>query len=293
MQTEEHENNSPERGWLARITHFLSHEPQDRDDLLAIMRAAKQKALIDTEAFDMIEGVLEVAQTQVRDIMIPRPQMVVLEYDQSFSEVLPIVLESGHSRFPVVGEDRDDVIGILLAKDLLRFAMGNQETFNLSALIRPTTFVPESKRLNVLLKEFRSNRNHMAIVVDEYGGVIGLITIEDVLEEIVGEIADESDTEEVENIVAKATNEFSINALTPIEEFNIYFKTDFSDVEFDTIGGLVMHHLGYLPKIGESASINEFTFTVSNADARRILWFTVKRTAPMEKPASMAKTVNE
>jgi magnesium and cobalt transporter len=203
------------------------------------------------------------------------------------------VLESGHSRFPVSGEDRDDVTGILLAKDLLRFAINRQEEFNLNLLIRPTIFVPESKRLNVLLKEFRSNRNHMAIVVDEYGGVVGLVTIEDILEEIVGDIADESDTEEVENIVAKTAGEFSVNALTPIEEFNTYFKTNYSDVEFDTIGGLIMHHLGYLPKVGETTDIDTITFTISSADARRILWLNVKQTAPVEKSETLVKTANE
>jgi magnesium and cobalt transporter len=293
MQDDHENNSSQERGWLARITHFLSHEPQDRDDLLAIMRAAKQRALIDTEAFDMIEGVLEVAQTQVREIMVPRAQMVSIESDQTLAEILPIVLESGHSRFPVSGEDRDDVTGILLAKDLLRFAINRQEEFNLNLLIRPTIFVPESKRLNVLLKEFRSNRNHMAIVVDEYGGVVGLVTIEDVLEEIVGDIADESDTEEVENIVARAVGEFSVNALTPIEEFNSYFKTNYSDVEFDTIGGLIMHHLGYLPKVGETTSIDSISFTVSSVDARRILWLTAKQTAPVEKNETLIKSANE
>jgi magnesium and cobalt transporter len=273
---DDHLSQSHERGWLARITHFLSHEPQDRDDLLAIMRAAKQRALIDTEAFDMIEGVLEVTQTQVRDIMVPRAQMVTLEYDQPLSEVLPIVLESGHSRFPIVGEDRDDVIGMLLAKDLLKYALSDHDQFSLKNLIRPTTFVPESKRLNVLLKEFRINRNHMAIVVDEYGGVVGLVTIEDILEEIVGDITDESDTEEAEFITPKNNGEYAVNALTPIEDFNAYFNTQFSDAEFDTIGGLVMQHLGYLPKAGEVIELEGFVFTVTNADARRVHGLMVK-----------------
>lgn len=274
--SDEHQNNGHERGWLGRILHFLSHEPQDKDDLIAIMRAAKQRALIDTEAFDMIEGVLAVSETQVRDIMVPRAQMVTLEIDQSLEELLPIVLETGHSRFPIVGEDRDDIIGILLAKDLLKYALVNREQFNLQGLIRAATFVPESKRLNVLLKEFRVNRNHMAIVVDEYGGVVGLVTIEDILEEIVGDISDESDIEEVEFITRKANGEYAVNALTPIEDFNAYFNATFSDAEFDTIGGLVMQHLGYLPKVGEVVELDNFVFTITNADERRIHWMIVK-----------------
>ncbi|MFI4954609.1 MAG: HlyC/CorC family transporter [Gammaproteobacteria bacterium] len=284
--SDEHQTNGNgnERGWLGRILHFLSHEPQDKDDLIAIMRAAKQRALIDTEAFDMIEGVLAVSQTQVRDIMVPRAQMVTLEFDQSLEEILPTVLESGHSRFPIVGEDRDDVIGILLAKDLLKYALIDREQFSLKGLIRAATFVPESKRLNVLLKEFRVNRKHMAIVVDEYGGVVGLVTIEDILEEIVGDISDESDIEEIEFITRKANGEYAVNALTPIEDFNAYFNATFSDAEFDTIGGLVMQHLGYLPKAGEVVELDNFVFTVTNADQRRIHWMIVKMLAGEESP---------
>ena len=283
--SDEHQSNGNVRGWFARIIHFLSHEPQDKDDLIAIIRAAKQRALIDTEAFDMIEGVLEVSQTQVRDIMVPRAQMVTLEFDQTLEEVLPIVLESGHSRFPVVGEDRDDVIGILLAKDLLKYELVNREQFNLKSLIRAATFVPESKRLNVLLKEFRVSRKHMAMVVDEYGGVVGLVTIEDILEEIVGDISDESDIEEIEFITRKANGEYAVNALTPIEDFNAFFNAQFSDAEFDTIGGLVMQHLGYLPKAGEVIELDNFVFTITNADERRIHWMIVKVLSGEETPA--------
>lgn len=289
---DDHSQSPDERGWVARLLHFLSHEPQDRDDLLAIMRAAKQRSLIDTEAFDMIEGVLEVAQTQVRDIMVPRAQMVTLDYDQTIGEVLPILLDSAHSRFPVTGEDKDDVIGILLAKDLLKYALGDQEQFNVKSLIRPAVFVPEGKRLNVLLKEFRNNRNHMAIVVDEYGGVVGLVTIEDILEEIVGDISDESDTEEAEFIIPKATGEYTVNALTPIEDFNNFFHCTFSDAEFDTIGGLVMQHLGYLPKVGETVELEDFTFTVTNSDARRIIWLSVKMVHPVKSPEHLEKTTH-
>jgi len=284
--SEDHQTNGNERGWFARVIHLLSNEPQDKDDLIAIMRAAKQRALIDTEAFDMIEGVLAVSQTQVRDIMVPRAQMITLEFDQTLEEIMPTVLESGHSRFPVVGEDRDDVIGTLLAKDLLKYSLAEKEQFNLKGLLRAATFVPESKRLNVLLKEFRVNRKHMAIVVDEYGGVVGLVTIEDILEEIVGDISDESDIEEVEFIIRKANGEYAVNALTPIEDFNAYFNATFSDAEFDTIGGLVMQHLGYLPKVGEVVELDNFVFTITNADERRIHWMIVKVLSNEELPES-------
>lgn len=255
--------------WLRRLVG--GGEPRDRDELVAELREAGQRGLIDADALSMIEGVLEVADLQVRDIMVPRSQMVVLDRDDSPDKLLPVIVESGHSRFPVIGEDRDQVVGILLAKDLLRhFGQGDGGEFDMRELLRPAVFVPESKRVNVLLKEFRVSRNHMAVVVDEYGGVSGLVTIEDVIEEIVGDIADEYDIEEDQTIRREGERQYAVHALARIEDFNEYFGTAFSDEEFDTIGGLVMHQFGRLPKRGESVSIDGFDFKVLRADRRRI-----------------------
>ena len=219
---------------------------------------------------------------QVRDIMIPRAQMVTVSRDDSIDDILPVIIESGHSRFPVVGENRDEVVGILLAKDLLRYRFDDSERFDLRELIRPAVFVPESKRLNVLLKEFRASRNHIAIVVDEYGGVAGMVTIEDVLEQIVGEIADEHDIEEGTFILRRSDTNYIIKALTPIEDFNEYFGTRFSDEEFDTIGGLITHAFGHLPKRGETVQLDHLLFKVVRADNRRVhmLELTVQAAAP-------------
>jgi magnesium and cobalt transporter len=254
--------------WLKRLTQ---EGPNDRAELVEFIRAAARGGLIDGDAVQMIQGVLRVADRHVRDIMVPRSQMVVLERDSGPQELLPAVIESGHSRFPVIGDDRDQIAGILLAKDLLRyFAEGAKGGWDIREVLRPASFVPESKRLNVLLKEFRASRNHMAIVVDEYGGVSGLVTIEDVIEEIVGEIADEYDTDEDQAIRREGEKQFAVLALARVQEFNEYFGTRFSDEEYDTIGGLVMHQFGRLPRRGEAVTMDGIEFKVLRADRRRI-----------------------
>ena len=258
--------------WLRRLTQGLASEPQDRSELVTMMREAAERGLLDADALTMLEGVLEVGDLQVRDIMVPRAQMVFVRRDQPAARILPVVVESGHSRFPVMDEDRDDIVGILLAKDLLRlFATESHERFDIREFMRPVVFVPESKRLNVLLKEFRHNRNHMALVVDEYGGVSGLVTIEDVIEQIVGDIDDEFDVEDDHNIRKEAERQFTVRGVTRIEEFNEYFGAHLSEEEgFDTVAGLLMKQLGRLPRRGEAASIDGFEFRVTRADRRRI-----------------------
>ncbi len=262
-------NGSAGRSWLERLGRAFGSEPRSRDDLIELIREATESGLIESDTLAMIEGALEVDELQVRDVMIPRSQMVVLSQGSSLDDILPIILESGHSRFPVVGEDKDEIQGILLAKDLLRL-VGRDSDVLLADLIRTPVIIPESKRLNVLLREFRVNKNHMAIVVDEYGGVSGLITIEDVLEEIVGDIDDEHDTEAVEDIQRLGEGRFQVQALTPIEDFNEALGTAFSDDEFDTIGGLVVAEFGRLPEVGESVGIDGWTFQVTAADDRRL-----------------------
>ena len=257
--------------WLKRLTQGLASEPQDREELLAVLRDAGERGLVDSDALSMIEGVLEVSDLQVRDIMVPRAQMVFIRRDERAAAILPKVVESGHSRFPVMDEDRDDIVGILLAKDLLRLAGEKRERFDIREFMRPALFVPEAKRLNVLLREFRRNRNHMAIVVDEYGGVSGLVTIEDVIEQIVGEIDDEFDVEDDLNIRRDAERQFTVRGVTRIAEFNEYFGAQLSEEEgFDTVAGLLMKQLGHLPRRGESATIDGFEFRVLRADRRRI-----------------------
>jgi magnesium and cobalt transporter len=269
------------RSWIERLGHFLQIDPKNRDELLSVLREAQDNQIIDLDALAMIEGVLQVSEMQVRDIMIPRAQMVVVLRDMSMQEVLPIVVDSAHSRYPVVGENRDEVIGILLAKDLLPyFQLETQDKFNLREIMRPVAFIPESKRLNVLLKEFRASRNHIAIVVDEYGGVAGMVTIEDVLEQIVGEIEDEHDYED--DIYIMEHNAQHAKAITPIEEFNEHFGSEFSDEEFDTIGGLIMSTLGRLPKRGERVVLGGFNFKILRADGRRVYLIQVKRVEPNE-----------
>jgi hemolysin (HlyC) family protein len=256
--------------WLKKITQSLG-EPQDRADLVSILRAAGERAVIDDDALTMLEGVLEVADLQVRDIMVPRGQMISVRRDDPPARILPTVVESGHSRFPVMDDDRDDIIGILLAKDLLRmYATGSKDRFDIREYMRPAVFVPESKRLNVLLKEFRRNRNHMAIVVDEYGGVAGLVTIEDVIEQIVGEIDDEFDVEDDLNIRREAERQFAVRGVTRIEEFNEYFSARLPEEDFDTVAGLLMKQLGRLPRRGETVTLEGFEFRVTRADRRRI-----------------------
>jgi magnesium and cobalt transporter len=257
--------------WFRRITDTLSGEPRDREHLSEMLAHAKERGIIDADAFQMLEGVLEVLELQVRDIMVARSQMVIVNRDDAPEEILPTVIESGHSRFPVIGEDRDQIVGILLAKDLLRyFVEGGKENFDIKECLRPVAFIPESKRLNVLLKEFRVSHHHMAIVVDEYGGVSGLVTIEDVLEQIVGDIGDEYDVDEDLDIRREGERQFSVRAQTPIEDFNNYFGTNFSDEEFDTIGGLAMNFLGRLPRRGESFTLGGHEFKVLRADRRRL-----------------------
>jgi len=257
--------------WLKRLTQGLASEPQDRQELLSVLRDAGERGLVDGDALSMIEGVLEVSDLQVRDIMVPRAQMVFIRRDERAAAILPKVVESGHSRFPVMDEDRDDIVGILLAKDLLRLTVEKRERFDIREFMRPALFVPESKRLNVLLREFRRNRNHMAIVVDEYGGVSGLVTIEDVIEQIIGEIDDEFDVEDDQNIRRDAERQFTVRAVTRIAEFNEYFGARLSEEEgFDTVAGLIMKQLGHLPRRGESATIDGFEFRVLRADRRRI-----------------------
>ncbi len=265
--------------WLRRLTQ---EGPRDRAELVDALRAAARAGIIDADALAMSQGVLRVADLHVRDIMVPRSQMVVLERDSGPGRLLPAVIESGHSRFPVIGDDRDQIVGILLAKDLLRhFAEGAKDDWDIRDVLRSASFVPESKRLNVLLKEFRVSRNHMAIVVDEYGGVSGLVTIEDVIEEIVGEIADEYDTDEDQTIRREGDRQFTVQALTRVQEFNEHFATRFSDEEYDTIGGLVMHQFGRLPRRGESVTMDGLEFKVLRADRRRIDQLRVTTPAPV------------
>ncbi len=257
------------KSFIDRIGQMLSGEPQDQEDLLEILREAQKKRLLDSDALSMIEGVLQVSEMRVRDIMIPRIQMVVVPKDAELETIFPLVLEFGHSRFPVIEDDRSKVVGILMAKDLLAHAL-QDKTKKVEEIMRPPSVVPESKRLNVLLKEFRTERNHMAIVVDEYGMAAGLVTIEDVLEQIVGEIEDEHDSGEEEYIHQRSKREFTLKALTPIEDFNEYFSADLDDEECDTVGGFIVQQLERLPKKGEKLEFGRFRFEVLRADNRRI-----------------------
>jgi len=269
---EDRPSSSPtSRTWLEKLGQVLSGEPKDRFELIELLRDAQQRHLMDMDALAMMEGVMQVSEMQVREIMLPRAQMVVVQQDLSLDEILPVITESGHSRFPVIGESRDEVVGILLAKDMLRYYKEESSNgFNIRELLRPAVFVPESKRLNVLLKEFRASRNHMAIVVDEYGGVGGMVTIEDVLEQIVGEIEDEHDIEEGAFILKHDETRYTIKALTPIEDFNEQLNVSFSDDEFDTVGGLILNRLGHLPERGETIQVDNMLFKVLRSDNRRI-----------------------
>jgi magnesium and cobalt transporter len=279
MNDERSENKAGKPTLLERLSAFLTREPEDRDELLELLHGAFEHKLLDADALSMIEGVLQVSEMTVRDIMIPRAQMDVVSIDDDPTEFLPLVLETKHSRFPVIGENKDDVVGILLAKELLLYYR-NPASFDLKETLRPAVFVPESKRLNVLLRDFRANRNHIAIVVDEYGGVSGLVTIEDVLEQIVGDIEDEYDFDESEdNIIAEANGRFRVKAQTEIADFNAHFGTDFADDEFDTVGGLVLQAFGRLPKRGETTTIGGFRFRVVRADSRRLYTLQVEAVA--------------
>lgn len=272
-------NGSSQKSWFEKLGQIFQGEPKDRDDLIAIIREAQQNSIIDSDAMQMLEGVLNVSHMRVRDIMIPRSQMVTIDRNQEVENFLPIVVESAHSRFPVISEDKDHVEGMLLAKDLLAYGFKkNEEPFLLEKILRPAVIVPESKRVNVLLKEFRAKRYHMAIVVDEYGGVSGLVTIEDILELIVGEIEDETDhdADNVQPIRRINQRVFSVHALTEVEDFNQYFGTTFTDEEFDTIGGMVMHAFGHLPARGETIEIDGYLFKIVSADKRRLALMQVK-----------------
>lgn len=257
--------------WLKRFASLFSHEPADRDALIEMLRHSEHRNLLDADALLMIEGALHVSEIQVRDIMVPRVQMIVIDNDAAPEDILSIVVESGHSRFPVVGDTNDEIVGILLAKDLLQYYANPEKEFDIKDMMRATVFIPESKRLNVLLREFRTSRNHMAIVIDEYSGVAGLVTIEDVIEEIIGEIEDEHDFEEDEtNINTHDNDRYTVKGLTTVDEFNDYFNTDISDDEYETIGGLVINAFGHLPKRGETIDFMGFNIKVLRADKRRV-----------------------
>ncbi len=270
------DDSSPRPSLIERLTAWLSHEPDNREELLALLHSAYDNDLLDADALTMIEGVMQVSEMQVREIMIPRAQMDVVDINDPPEKLLPYVIETAHSRFPAIDGDRDNVVGILLAKDLLRLFSG--EEMNLRDMLRPAVFVPESKRLNVLLREFRSSRNHIAIVVDEYGGAAGLVTIEDVLEQIVGDIEDEYDYDENEdNVLEEAGGAWRVKAQTEIAGFNDIVGASFSDAEFDTVGGLVINAFGRLPKRGESVEIEGFRFKVLRADSRRLHTLVVEK----------------
>lgn len=268
---EDRSSSGSDRTWFEKISQVLNTEPQDREQLVELLRDSEQRNLLDGDSLAMIEGVMQVSEMHVRDIMVPRSQMETINRHVAPEEFLSTIIESGHSRFPVVGDNPDEVEGILLAKDMLAyFAQGDNAKFDIRDVMRTPIYIPESKRLNVLLKEFRSNRNHLAVVVDEYGGVAGMVTIEDVLEQIVGEIEDEYDIDEDSYIMKYNNDQFSLKAITPIDEFNEYFKASLDEDEFDTVGGLILKAFGHLPARDEEVSINDFHFTVLRADNRRI-----------------------
>lgn len=264
------EKKSRSRSWLEKMFNGFANEPKSREELLDLIRGSVNNKVVDQEALSIIEGALDVANQQVREIMIPRSQMVLIKENEIPAEFLPKVIESGHSRFPVIGESSDDVKGILLAKDLLPLILQGQEDFKLESILRPANIIPESKRLNVLLKEFREMRYHMALVIDEYGGISGLVTIEDILEEIVGEIEDETDEDNEDFIRQVSESDYILKALTPIEDFNEHFGTNFSDEEFDTIGGIVTQAFGHMPSRNEKVEIDRFSFRVLYSDSRQV-----------------------
>jgi magnesium and cobalt transporter len=267
-------------GFLERLGALIMREPEDRNQLIQLLHSAFERNLLDADALAMIEGALQVSEMKVRDVMIPRAQMDVIDVNETPDRFIPHVIATAHSRFPVVDRDRDHVIGILLAKDLLRYYAGEEE-FNVRDMLRPAVFVPESKRLNILLREFRNSRNHMAIVVDEYGGVAGLVTIEDVLEQIVGDIEDEYDFDEAEdNILREKGGRWRVKAQADIADFNAVFATGFAEDEYDTVGGLVMSRFGHVPKRGESIDIEGLRFSVLRADSRRLHTLQVERLSP-------------
>ncbi|MGB3391893.1 MAG: transporter associated domain-containing protein [Stenotrophomonas sp.] len=265
------------RTWWDRLGHIFSGEPRNRDELIEELRSAQTNGLLSANTLTMVEGAIKVTELSVDDVMVPRAQIVMLAADSPLVDVLAAVVESGHSRFPVHGEDKDEILGILLAKDLLKY-FGQAEHFDIRSILRPAVLIPESMRLNVLLEEFRLSRNHMALVVNEYGGVAGLITIEDVLEEIVGEIDDEHDDgDEPELMHEQSGGDWLVSALTPIEDFNEQTGATFSDEEYDTVGGMVTSEFGHLPEAGEQVAIGDYLFQVTQADDRRVQAFRVVR----------------
>jgi magnesium and cobalt transporter len=264
------ENGGSTKGWLDRIYNVFTGEPQNQKQLLDLLKNLQAHQLLEAEELAMIEGVLQVDDMQVRDIMIPRGQMTVLEHEDSLPDIIEKITASGHSRFPVIDDDKDDVVGILLAKDLLHLSLDQNPNFEINEYIRPASFIPESKRLNVLLKEFRLNRSHMAMIVDEYGGVSGLITIEDVLEQIVGKIDDEYDEDEEVDIQPHGANRYTVRALTPLPEFNEHFDTVYESEGVETIGGYVLRQFGHLPERSESITVDNLTFKVLSADSRQV-----------------------
>ncbi|MDC9604491.1 CNNM family magnesium/cobalt transport protein CorC [Xenorhabdus griffiniae] len=270
------DNPGPKKGFFALLNQLFHGEPRNRDDLVELIRDSEQNDLIDPDTREMLEGVMDIADQRVRDIMIPRSQIVTLKRNQSLDECLDVIIDSAHSRFPVISEDKDHIEGILMAKDLLPFMRTNAEPFSIDKVLRQAVVVPESKRVDRLLKEFRSQRYHMAIVIDEFGGVSGLVTIEDILELIVGEIEDEYDDDEDNDIRTLSRHSYSVRALTQIEDFNDVFGTNFSDEEVDTIGGLVMQAFGHLPSRGESITIDGYLFKVAMSDSRKIIQVHVK-----------------
>ena len=266
------DHDSNDKSWIDKIALLFSSEPRNREDLEDVLEIAAENEVIDEDARSIMEGALKVTDMQTRDIMIPRAQMMVIKAEATLEDILPQIIRSAHSRYPVIDDNPDDILGILLAKDLLPQILDpDKENFKIEDMLRPTMVVPESKRLNVLLREFRENRNHMAIVIDEYGGVAGLVTIEDVLEEIVGEIEDETDAQADHFIRQIDSDDYTVKALTPNDDFNVYFNSGFSDEEFDTIGGLVIHAFGHMPARNEVTTIDNFEFKVINADQRKIL----------------------
>ncbi len=274
---------SPKSGWLDRLGALLIRKPEDREQLITLLHSAFERNLFDSDALSMIEGVMQVSEMQARDIMVPRSQMDVVDISKKPEQFIPFVIEAAHSRFPVTEGSEDEIIGILLAKDLLRY-YADPDEFNIRDMLRPAVFIPESKRLNVLLKDFRSNRNHMAIVVNEYGGVAGLVTIEDVLEQIVGDIEDEYDfDEEEDNIVMESDGRYRVKAITEIDNFNEVLGANYSNEDYDTIGGLVLNKFGRLPVRNEAVVIGPFKFTVQRADSRRLHVLKVEKLAAAEE----------
>ena len=271
MSDDQSSSDSGSSSWIGKLTNIFTDQVNDTKSLVTFLRKAEQNNVIDADGLSIIEGALQVTDMQVREIMIPRSQVATIDITDSPDEIIPKVIEAGHSRFPVIGESKDDVVGILLAKDLLELVLtSDQRKFNLKDVLRPAIFVPESKRLNILLKEFRESRNHMAIVIDEYGGLGGVVTIEDVLEQIVGEIEDEYDVDEEDYIKVYDRDSYTVKALTPIEDFNAFFHSNLPDNEFDTIGGILLQAFGGFPNVGDTITIGSLSFTITEGDSRQI-----------------------